>query len=111
MVGTWAGKISPGCGAGGCQDCPTEREPMCVECPECVGKTCEACGFLGSFELCECPRRYVGRMYWELLRFGTLFRKGMPPITGGVLDQESWFMGACEFLWGEQDRLVPPSLL
>lgn len=111
MINVWAGKISPGCGPAGCSDCPNEREPLSVPCPTCDRCGCDECGGIGYFDLCECPRKYVGSEYWELLRYAGLFRKGIPPIQGGALDQESWFMGACEYLWAEQDRVVPPSVL
>lgn len=111
MIGAWAGKLASGCGPSGCTDCPTEREPVCIECPECGQRGCAECNHLGTFDLCECPRKFVDLKYWQLLRFSSLFRKGNPPINGGVLDQENWFMSACEFLWAEQDRVVPPSML
>jgi hypothetical protein len=33
--------------------------------------------------------------------------KGMPPIAGGALDQDDWFMQAAAFLKREQDALTP----
>ncbi len=34
-----------------------------------------------------------------------LFFKGIPPIVGGVYDQDNWFMEAASFWRREQDAL------
>jgi hypothetical protein len=36
-----------------------------------------------------------------------LFFKGVPPIVGGVYDQDNWFMESAAFLKREQDALKP----
>jgi len=107
MMLTWAGKLGTGCGPRGCFDCPSEREPACIKCPVCDQAGCDACGDSGMFEIDQCPRRYVDGFYWELLRFAKLFKRGTPPIQGGALDQEIWFLECCEFLWSEMDALTP----
>ena len=111
MALAWAGKIGAGCSPAGCSDCPTKSEPASIECPCCHEMGCGECNGVGRFELACCPRKFIDGWYWELFRFATLFRKGVPPVHGGALDQESWFMEASEFLWSEQDRVAPNPML
>jgi hypothetical protein len=62
---------------------------------------------MGLIEITCCPRKYVDAFYWELLRFARLFKNGSPPIAGGALDQEIWFLECCEYLWAEMDAVTP----
>jgi len=39
-----------------------------------------------------------------VIRFAKLYRKGLPPIAGGALDQAAIFIDAAEFVWAEQSR-------
>jgi len=42
---------------------------------------------------------------WDLLDYAALYRRGLPPVAGGALDQAAAFTAACRFVWAEQDRL------
>jgi hypothetical protein len=39
----------------------------------------------------------------DLLMYADFFRKGLPPVSGGVLDQSAGFITACEIIWNLQD--------
>lgn len=34
-----------------------------------------------------------------------LTAKGMPPVSGGTLEQSNWFMQAATFFWNEETRI------
>jgi len=40
---------------------------------------------------------------WELLELAELYKKGLPPVDGGVLDQAADFVTACRFVWSEEN--------
>lgn len=105
MALRWAGKLCAGCSASKCVDCPSKAEPALVECPVCESRGCAECKETGYFELTTCPAEFVDVDAAQAVRFAELFKKGVPPVAGGALDQESWFMGFCENWWGEQADL------
>ena len=37
-----------------------------------------------------------------VIQCAELFRKGLPPVAGGSLDQAAIFVDAARFVWGEQ---------
>lgn len=103
----WAGKLCAECKAGRCADAGTPAEPHGVECPACAGRGCRACGEEGKFWIDGCPlAQYVDRDMLRLLRVAELMRQGLPPVAGGLFDQEAWHVQAAELLWREQDRLT-----
>lgn len=50
----------------------------------------------------ECPLAYVTDDIWELIQLAGLYEKGLPPISGGSLDQAHIFVEACRIIWAEQ---------
>jgi hypothetical protein len=34
-----------------------------------------------------------------------MYKRGLPPIAGGTLDQAAGFVAASKFVWAEQDRM------
>ncbi len=42
---------------------------------------------------------------WEAIELARLFRRGIPPIAGGVLDQTAKFLEAAKFVWAEEAGL------
>ena len=39
-----------------------------------------------------------------MIRYAKLYRKGLPPVHGGALDQAAIFIDAAEFIWAEESR-------
>ena len=52
--------------------------------------------------MCCCPRAYVGAEISDVIGLAELYEKGLPPISGGVLDQSEWFADACGTIWADQ---------
>lgn len=57
----------------------------------------------GSTQIEGCPNQYCRQMV-PAIRLIEQFKKGMPPIAGGVLDQAAWFIEAAELL--EHDEAI-----
>jgi hypothetical protein len=36
------------------------------------------------------------------MELAELYRKGLPPVTGGALDQSQWFIAFCRAAWADQ---------
>lgn len=97
------GKLCKYCTGKTCKDIPTEFEPIEIECPACHGDGCDKCND-GEFRLEQCPNKYCSDMYDPITLF-ELFAKGLPPITGGVLDQSAWFINAEQY-FRQQEQLA-----
>ena len=76
-------------------------------CPLCDndGGECNGCGGRGTIELTACPQQELDVELVEVLRLAAMYKKGLPPVAGGALDQSRWFVEACEFLWTQQAYL------
>lgn len=77
---------------------------MTIACTRCDENGCEDCGQLGYVELPGCPKKYAGKEMADLVMYAELMQKGLPPVTGGVLDQSASFIEAATFYWSEIDR-------
>lgn len=73
---------------------------MDFECPLCSGQGCDECDG-GRYEITQCPKDFVGDL-WDVLGYVDLFSKGLPPVTGGALEQTRWFLDVSRFVWSEQ---------
>ena len=51
-----------------------------------------------------CPLTLIEGDDWLAIELAGLFRKGLPPVAGGALDQTSQFLDAANFIWSEQAR-------
>jgi hypothetical protein len=69
----------------------------------CDGSGCEECSD-GVFELDGCPNRYCSPVV-RSIDLIDLFEKGIPPITGGVLDQSASFIEAARFFESEEGKV------
>lgn len=72
-------------------DKPTADSPFCIEMPDGT-----------DFEITECPNRFVGPQGRDALRMSAFAKKGLLPVSGGVLDQSASAMRAFELIWSEQ---------
>lgn len=78
---------------------------MDVKCPSCDERGCEDCRGVGSFELNECPyRKIIDGDIAEAMRLADLFLAGVPPVPGGSLAQDAWFIEFAGFYRSELER-------
>ncbi len=73
----------------------TELEPLEIECPLCDGVGCGDCD-RGIFQVNGCPNRFCSSVIPAIELF-ELFEKGLPPVSGGVLNQSAEFLNAVRF--------------
>lgn len=76
-----------------------------MACPVCQGKHgCETCDGKTVLELAVCPLEYVDGDVWQLLQYAELYRRVLPPVTGGALDQAKAFVNAALFVMHETQQ-------
>jgi hypothetical protein len=97
------GKLCRNCTAKTCHDVGTESEPIDLQCPACDGEGCEECNE-GWFKLDGCPNRYC-RTVVPAIELIDLFEKGLPPVSGGVLNQSASFLNAAKY-FDQQNQLA-----
>jgi hypothetical protein len=49
-----------------------------------------------------CPLEYISSDVWEVIRYANLYEKGLPPVTGGALDQAANFIDAAMYIFSVQ---------
>lgn len=64
--------------------------------------TCSACSGKGEFLVDEPVGQYVGPEVAEVMQLAELWRRGLPPIAGGALDQAAAFVAAVSFIDAER---------
>lgn len=75
---------------------------MTMMCPVCNDRGCFECDGRGQIEIVCCPMDYVTEDIIQLLEYAELFKKGLPPIAGGTLDQAKNFLSAARMVFNEQ---------
>lgn len=75
--------------------------PATIDCPDCDGHGCDECNKRGSFDVTACPNQYVGDIR-TAIPLMDLFENGLPPVSGGTLDQAAWFLSAVRTLQHEE---------
>lgn len=96
------GKLCRHCSNKECVDLGTDTEPIELECPECNGSGCTECA-QGTIRVIGCPNKYC-RPIADAVALCDLYKQGLPPVSGGALDQSVWFVDAQKFL--EHDELM-----
>ena len=91
------------CAPGHCRSLSTEQERIEIECPSCEGHGCKNCKD-GSFEIDGCPNAFCSGIV-STLDMIDLFAKGLPPVSGGMLDQSVSFINAARLLESEERRV------
>ena len=91
------------CTGSQCKDIGTKELPIEIECPNCNGIGCDRC-VDGVFELDGCPNKYCSSVVNAIDLF-ELFAKGLPPISGGALDQSANFIQASRYFENEERRV------
>lgn len=99
------GQLCKECKRGQCIDEPTPDCPIDLECPSCGEKGCEECDEKGRLTVTSCPLRAVPLHLFRSLDLAQIYRRGLPPIAGGALDQSAWFVDLCQFAWSEAARI------
>ena len=94
------GQLCRTCSGKQCKDEGTDREPIEIECPTCRGNGCSECNS-GTIRILGCPNRIAGPVV-DVVELCDLYQKGLPPISGGALDQAAWFLEAAKFLESEE---------
>jgi hypothetical protein len=78
--------------------------PVAIECPECDSRDdreCRGCGGDGRI-IVERPRDLVGVEDWTSIRLACQWEAhGLPPVSGGYLDQAAAAVATFEFVWAE----------
>ncbi len=69
----------------------------------CSGEGCDSCTG-GSVRIDGCPNAYCASVV-PAINLVELFEKGLPPVTGGVLDQSASFLNAARF-FASEDQLA-----
>lgn len=75
---------------------PTELEPIWLQCPVCNKRGCSDCDGPRGVKLSG-PIT-VPQWCWSVLTVADRYRRGVPPIAGGALDQTNWINQVCEFI-------------
>jgi len=65
----------------------------------CGGTGCGECGNIGSVDIVQCPLEIITADVWELLEYAELYKKGLPPVAGGALDQAKIFTEAARYIF------------
>ena len=92
------------CTAKECRSLGREGDTIEIECVSCDGEGCEKCEN-GFFHIDGCPNKFCSRVV-RSLDYLDLWKKGMPPITGGVLDQSASFINLTQFFDTEERRVA-----
>lgn len=92
------------CRGKSCRDLSTPEQPIEIHCPACDGEGCDECGD-GWFQIDGCPSEYAADL-GNTLRLVDLFKKGLPPVAGGSLDQSAWFVSVANRLESEEGRIM-----
>jgi hypothetical protein len=82
----------------------TKEQPLEIECPECNGLGCEQCNDSGYVSVEGCPTEFA-RPVFPTVRLIEFFEKGMPPISGGTLEQSASFLRAVSFFQQDEASL------
>lgn len=71
-----------------------------MECIHCDGTGCDKCD-QGKIEVVGCPQKLCSSIV-PTVRLIDLFNKGLPPVSGGTLDQSAWFLDAVSVFASEE---------
>ncbi len=69
----------------------------------CHGVGCDECE-AGKVLITGCPYEAIEPSTVEVLRVAEFWKKGIPPVAGGYLDQTDWIIEACELAWADQAK-------
>jgi hypothetical protein len=85
---------------------PSETLPVnirCVLCGDSGVEDCPECGGDGQIKITDCPEKLITSDIWETIELAQLWKKGLPPVAGGVFDQYRNFLEAAKFIFNEEN--------
>jgi hypothetical protein len=85
---------------------PSEQLPVNIRCVLCGDggiEDCPGCGGGGQMKITECPEKLITPDVWEMIELAGFYKKGLPPVAGGVLDQAHSFIEAAGFIFSEEN--------
>lgn len=82
---------------------PTHSDPIEMECFVCGGRGCDRCEH-GSIKIGCCPLTVIDAETEEVMMLADMYKKGLPPVDGGVLDQTHDFIVACRMIWNNERK-------
>ena len=91
------------CTSSKCKNLSTPEDRAEIQCPSCNGLGCKECDD-GYFEIDGCPNTYCSGTI-DAIDLFDLFEKGLPPVTGGVLDQSASFISGSQYFGNEERRV------
>ena len=97
------------CGAVDPNDLPTPQNPLLPACPVCekADAACRACNGRGVFRVEQDPREIIPRFAYRVAEFAELYlENGVPPVSGGALDQSHWFITAAGLCVADRKRIL-----
>lgn len=55
-------------------------------------------------KITDCPEKLITPDIWEMIELARFYKKGLPPVAGGVLDQAYSFIEAADFIYAEENN-------
>jgi hypothetical protein len=89
-----------------CKEVPSAILPVEIRCVVCGGENfteCTQCNKTGTMPIIGCPEKIITSDVWTMIELTNFYKKGLPPIAGGVLDQSHNFIEAASFIFSEQN--------
>ena len=90
-----------------CRKCKGTGKHEGAKCKACGGKVnkCKECDGQGEIDIECCPLLIIERDVWEVLKYAELYRNGLPPVTGGALDQADSFIAAADYIFDQEQGI------
>ena len=98
------GKVCNLCVNGSCVDEPSELEPLTIECEVCRGLGCDLCRG-GQVVYTSCPQKEVSSKILDVVSVCDVFEYGVMPKSGGLDDQDAFFVNCITNLKRNESRL------
>jgi len=54
--------------------------------------------------IASCPYKLIDEPTMQAIHIAGFWKKGLPPVAGGMLDQTVSITQACRFIWDEQQQ-------
>ena len=80
-----------------CEHCLDDKGVPSGKCPDCNGE--------GEIISKRCPKSWLDRECYDFLYLVTQMNEGLPPVDGGLLAQEAYFIDCARIFADERARL------
>lgn len=81
-------------------------EPTLAVCPRCGRKDddCPSCGGRGTYVI---DKNAVPSIAYRVAQLAEMYLDhGIPPVSGGSLEQSNWFVEAANFVVSDRERMI-----